>query len=141
MTSLRGIRALLFPSLEGGAERWMECGPPPRRGPDCMTVARELSGQRFLFSASYPAFGRLPRCGEKGKPQLSPPGVGRGGLLLVRLDRRRLDQREVDVVEAFDQALLAEGVELERDHAAVGTADFLRRQIDGQGRVGAALGV
>jgi hypothetical protein len=127
MTPVRGIRALPFPGLEGGAERRMERGPPPRRGPDCTTVAREPSRRQFLLSASYPAFGRLSRCGEKGKPQLSPPRVGRGGLLLMRLDRLRLDQREVDVVEAFDQALLAEGVELERDHAAVGTADFLRR--------------
>ena len=71
----------------------------------------------------------------------SAPGVGGGGLLFVRLDRRRLDQSQVDVVEALDQTLLAEGVDLELDDAAVGTADLLRRQIDRQRRVGAALGV
>ena len=59
----------------------------------------------------------------------------------MRLDRRRLDQGEADVVEPFDEALLAEGVDLELDDAAVGTADLLRRQIDRQRRIGAALGV
>ena len=59
----------------------------------------------------------------------------------MRLDRRRLDQSEADVVEPFDQALLAEGIDLELDDPAVGTADLLRRQIDGQRRVRAALGV
>ena len=54
--------------------------------------------------------------------------MGGGGLLLVRLDRRGLDQGEADVVEAFDEAVLAEGVDLELDDPAVGTADLLRRR-------------
>ena len=77
----------------------------------------------------------------RGARRQSSPGVGGGGLLFVRVDRRRLDQGEADVVEPFDQALLAEGVDLELDDPAVGTADLLRRQIDGQRRVRAALGV
>jgi hypothetical protein len=71
----------------------------------------------------------------------SPPGMGRDGFLFVRFDRRRFDQREADVVQPFDEALLAEGIDLELDDPAVGTADLLRRQIDGQRRVRAALGV
>ena len=67
--------------------------------------------------------------------------MGGGGLLFVRLDRRRLDQGQADVVEPFDEALLAEGIDLELDDPAVGTADLLRGQIDGQRRVRAALGV
>ena len=59
----------------------------------------------------------------------------------MRLDRRRLDQGQADVVEPFDEALLAEGIDLELDDPAVGTADFLRRKIDGDRRIGAALGV
>ena len=38
----------------------------------------------------------------------------------------------------FEQAVLAEGVDVERDHAAVGAADLLRREVDGQRGVGAA---
>ena len=67
--------------------------------------------------------------------------MGLGRLLLMRFDRRRLDQGEADVVEPFDKALLAEGIDLELDDPAVGTADLLRWQIDGERRVRAALGV
>ena len=59
----------------------------------------------------------------------------------MRFDRRGLDQGQIDVVEPFDQALFAKGIDLELDDPAVGTADFLRRQIDRQRRVGAAFGV
>ena len=46
--------------------------------------------------------------------------------------------RQADVVEAVQQAVLAEGVDVEPHHAAVGTADLLGREIDRQRRVGAA---
>jgi hypothetical protein len=81
----------------------------------------------------------LSACRDEGMPAptigmgptgRSSPGVCGGGLLFVRLDRRRLDQSQVDVIQALDQTLLAKIVELELDHAAVGAADFLRRQID-----------
>src|SRR6185312_13524378 len=49
--------------------------------------------------------------------------------------------READVVEAVEQAMFAELIELELDDAAVRPADFLRREIDGERRVRAALGV
>jgi len=62
-------------------------------------------------------------------------------LLFVGVDGRLLFHRQTDVVEAVDQAVLAERVDLELDLAAVGTADLLVRQVDRQRRVGAALGV
>jgi hypothetical protein len=77
--------------------------------------------------------GRRRQAGSRQKPKpwrRSAPGVGGGGSLLVRLDRRRLDQRQVDVIEALDQTLLAESVELEFDDAPIWTANLLRRQID-----------
>ena len=37
--------------------------------------------------------------------------------------------------------MLAVRIDLELDHAAVGAADFLLFQIDGQRRIGAALGI
>src|SRR5262249_47660911 len=49
--------------------------------------------------------------------------------------------REPDVVEAVDQAMLAERIDLELHLAAVRTTDLLVHEIDGQRRVGAALGV
>ena len=60
---------------------------------------------------------------------------------LVGVDRGLLFHRQADVVEAVDQAVLAERIDLEFDLAAVGAADFLVRQVDGQRRIGAALGV
>ena len=80
--------------------------------------------------------------GPAGRPsRRSSPGVGGGGLFLMRFDRRRFDQSQVDVIEAFDQTLLAERVDLELDDAAVGAPDLLRGQVYRQRRVGAALGV
>ena len=34
--------------------------------------------------------------------------------------------RQADVVEPVQQAMLAERIDIERDHAAIGPADFLR---------------
>src|SRR6185312_401331 len=62
-------------------------------------------------------------------------------LRLVSVDRRLLFHGEPDVVEAVQQAVLAERIDLELYLAAVGTADFLVRQVDGQRRIGAAIGV
>src|SRR5581483_4609720 len=48
---------------------------------------------------------------------------------------------QADIVPAVEQALLAEGIDLELDAAAVRTADFLRFQIDRDAGIGAALGI
>src|SRR6185312_11494370 len=50
-------------------------------------------------------------------------------------------QRQPDIVPAVDQALFPERIDLELDHAAVGSADFLRLQIDRDDGVGAAFGI
>src|SRR3546814_9513330 len=39
-------------------------------------------------------------------------------------------QRQADTVETFDQAMLAEGVNIESDDAAIRPANFLSREID-----------
>ena len=41
-------------------------------------------------------------------------------------------QRQPDIVETFHQAALAERVDVELDHAAVGASDLLRFEVDGQ---------
>src|SRR5262249_53874318 len=46
-----------------------------------------------------------------------------------------------DVIEAVEQAVLAVWVDVEVDNAAVGAADFLLFEVDGEARVGAPLGV
>jgi hypothetical protein len=55
------------------------------------------------------------------------PALGLEGLDLVGVP-----QRQADVVEAVDQAVLAEGLHLEREFAAIGLDDHLARQVDGQ---------
>src|SRR5689334_17560414 len=60
---------------------------------------------------------------------------------LIGVDRGLLLHRQPDVVEAVDEAVLAERIDLELHLAAVGTADLLVRQVDRQRRIGAALGV
>jgi hypothetical protein len=80
-------------------------------------------------------------------PPLSPAGIqaqasGPGALvqlLLVGIDRRRLLQRQADIVEAVEEAVLAEGVDVEMDPPAVGAADLLVLEIDRERRVGAAI--
>src|SRR5262245_62105664 len=69
------------------------------------------------------------------------PRPRRGSLLFVARDLVLLDHRQADVVEAVEQAVLAERIDLELHLAAVRPADFLRLEIDGERRVGAALGI
>src|ERR1043165_4221722 len=71
----------------------------------------------------------------------SHPGPRGGRLLLVARDLVLLDHRETDVVEAVEQAVLAERVDLELHLAAIRSADFLGLEIDRERRVRAALGV
>src|SRR5216117_1190215 len=71
----------------------------------------------------------------------SGPGALFPELRLIGVDRALLLHRQPDVVEAVQQAVLSERIDLELHLAAVGTADLLVRQVDGQRGVGAALGV
>src|SRR5262245_18387035 len=54
------------------------------------------------------------------------------GLFLEAVDLRRLLHGQADIVEAVEQAVLAMRVDLELDHAAVGAADLLLREVDRQ---------
>src|SRR5579883_3264424 len=71
----------------------------------------------------------------------SEPRTRSGRLLLESFDRRRLDHGQADIVEAFEQAVLAERIDVEAHDAAVRAANLLLLEIDRQRRVGAALGV
>src|ERR1700744_3605031 len=50
-------------------------------------------------------------------------------------------QGQPDIIPAIEQALLAEGINIELDHAAIGAANFLGLQIDAEAGIGAALGI
>src|SRR6185369_6533332 len=81
------------------------------------------------------------RYGRSTQPTASRPRPGGLRLLLEALDLVLLDHRQADVVEAVEQAMLAVGVDLELDHAAVGAPDLLLLQVDRQRGIGAALGI
>src|ERR1700730_14784310 len=66
------------------------------------------------------------------------PGPRCLGGVFEAADFALLLHRQPDIVEAVKQAFLPMGVDVELDHAAVGTADFLFLEIDGQRRIGAA---
>src|SRR5262249_52189832 len=102
-----------------------------------------LCFSRGLGKTSLPGAGDLgvvTKSIAAAKPG-SRPGSGSLGLGLIVADGRLVFQREADIVEAFDQAALAEWVHLELYHASVGAADFLVFQIHGDGGIGAAVGV
>src|SRR5258708_26737796 len=69
------------------------------------------------------------------------PGPRRFGLRLEARDLVLLGERLGDVVEAVEQAVLAMRIDVELDRAAVGAADFLALEVDGEPRIGAALGI
>src|SRR5438132_11310880 len=71
----------------------------------------------------------------------SRPGALGLRLGLISVDRCLLFHGEPDVVEAVHQAVLAERIDLELHLAAVRAADLLVGEVDGQRRIGAALGV
>src|ERR1700752_723174 len=54
----------------------------------------------------------------------SNPRPGRLGLFLEARDLRALGHGQADIVQPFDQAMLAVRIDLELDDAAVGAADF-----------------
>src|ERR1700719_834680 len=63
------------------------------------------------------------------------------GLFLKARDLVLLDESESDVIKAVEQTVLAVRVDLELDHAAVGAAYLLLFEVDGEARIGAALGI
>src|SRR5215471_1956179 len=76
------------------------------------------------------ATGRSPALRLDGDRTVAPtsrpqPGLRRLVLRLEGIDGGGLLQRQADVVEAVEEAVLAEGVEVECDAAAVGAADLL----------------
>src|SRR5215813_1251351 len=64
--------------------------------------------------------------------QASRPRACGLGLRLEVVDLLGLHHCEPDVVEAVDQAMLAMGIDLEFDHAAVRAPDLLLLEVDGE---------
>src|SRR6266849_10536042 len=62
-------------------------------------------------------------------------------LFLEARDLVFLHQGEPDVIEAVQQAVLTVRIDFEPDHAAVGTAYLLLFEVDGEARIGAAVGI
>mmetsp|Transcript_10245 Transcript_10245/g.23706 ORF Transcript_10245/g.23706 Transcript_10245/m.23706 type:complete len:209 (+) Transcript_10245:379-1005(+) len=71
--------------------------------------------------------GEEPRHARRGAVK---PGVELGARGLKGADRVELRHREADVVEAVQQAVLAEGVDLERVARATLADDLLRLEVD-----------
>src|SRR5207244_9585703 len=71
----------------------------------------------------------------------SGPGAQLGVLLLERSDGASLLHGQPDIVEAVQEEMELEIVEIELDHAAIRAADFLGLEVDRQRGVRAARGV
>src|SRR5579863_2880896 len=78
---------------------------------------------------------------KSSDPKSLHPRPRRLGLGLEAFDLVTLLHRQPDFIEAVEQRVLAVRIYVEFDLAAVGTADFLFFQIDGERGIGAALGV
>ncbi|CUX25040.1 hypothetical protein AGR7B_Cc270255 [Agrobacterium deltaense RV3] len=68
----------------------------------------------------------------------SGPGADRGVCLFERVDGARMFERQADIVQTVQHAMALEFVDLEGDRAAIGAADFLTFQIDGENGVRSA---
>src|SRR5215203_7386913 len=123
---------------------------PERRRSAARARGRAGSGsRRAAGSAPLPRTqaGRRRRRWRRGRARAGSarrsPARGRSSpgalaeLLLVSLDSGGLLHGEADIVEAVEEAVLAVLVDLELDHAAVGAADLLGFEVDGERRVGA----
>src|SRR6516162_10603341 len=69
------------------------------------------------------------------------PGPGHAGARLEAVDGGGLLHGEADIVQPVQQAMLAEGIDVEMDAPAIRPGDLLLLEIDGDDGVGAALGV
>src|ERR1700719_2008195 len=65
------------------------------------------------------------------------PGLAEPALFFERGDSSGLLQGQPNVVEPVQQALLAEGIDVELDDAAVGAGDRLVGEVDAEPRIGA----
>src|SRR6266446_3005743 len=97
-------------------------GPMPSPGKNKILYVMLLSFAEGEYSQLHPRFG------------LFAARLECGNLVLVA-------QRQLDVVPAVEQALLAEGVDFEFEAAAVGATDFLLLEIDADDGIGAAFRV
>src|SRR5262249_14451134 len=104
-----------------------------------------------VSTVDRPLFSRPPAAEESAAPickneamiprQALRPRPRCAGLFLEARDLVFLDKRESDVIEAVEQAVLAVRIDFKSDHAAIGPAYFLLFEVDGEARIGAALGI
>src|SRR5690606_11487993 len=105
---------------EGNPWHARETGSPSRSfGLPGMTVA---SAPENKMAGTSPAM--------NVRSEILRPGAF-AELLLVGVDGGGLLHGQPDAVEAVEQAVLAERVDVERDHAAVRAADLLLLEVDG----------
>ena len=104
-------------------------GPPAVKGGRGPAEQREDRGETARRMARPVRLSRWRARARRRRARLE----GGDGVLLL--------EGEADVVEPVQQAVLAEGIDLEGDRAAVGAGDHLALEIDGQHRVRAARGV
>src|SRR5262245_26063352 len=129
--------------------------PPTTSSLMSKPTARLLPIQAMILRTSFMTSGPMPSPGSTSRlrldaivffllasGRLSGGGVQPGlGFLLARLevvDLRLLLHGEPDVVEAVQQAVLAERIDVEMHRAAVGSLDLLLLEVDLDDGVGAA---
>src|SRR5690606_34754549 len=96
--------------------------------------------QSYLLRAGRPWMpGSSPGMTTKSKVRCLQPGLFRFERFLEARNLVHFLKRQADAVETFEQAMLAERVDVELDDAAIGPANFLGFEIDSDDGIGAAL--
>src|SRR5580658_2530995 len=108
--------------------------PSPGRISSCLFAVTVGVLPRLVMSLPKARGTSAPSAGRQPGPAVFLP-------LFVALDRRRFFQGQTDIVEPVQQTMLAERVDLEGDRMAVGPADRLLLEIDGEDCIGAILGI
>src|SRR6266404_924053 len=142
-------------SSESGTPCLSSAAPPTTSSLMSKPTARLVPIHLMILRTSFITSGPMPSPGSTSRLRLdamsfsfvlllwigSPSQIaqsarivqpGLGGLLaaLEIVDRRRLLQGQADIVQAIEQAMLAERIDLEMNGAAVGALDLLLLEID-----------
>src|SRR4029077_17473656 len=141
--------AVFMASSESGTPCLSRAAPPTTSSLMSKPTARFLLIQAMILRTSFMTSGPMPSPGSTSRLRLDAivffllewvarPGSGRGvqpGLclflaLLEGVDVRLLLHGQPDVVEAVQQAMLAERIDVEMHRAAVGSLDLLLLEVD-----------
>src|SRR6266851_616504 len=148
--------AVFMASSESGTPCLSSAAPPTTSSLMSKPTARLLPIQAMILRTSFITSGPMPSPGSTSRLRLDAivffllelksrasgrcmqPGLGvlLAGLEVV--DLRLLLHGQADIVEAIQQAMLAEGVDREMHGAAVGSLDLLLLEVDLDDGIGAA---